>query len=96
MSHSLELELPSNFYHFLKERAESNGRSLEQEAFVILSEELQKMVAAKQRRTELLDKIKYTVNNTPEAHIMSLAGSLDEETADNMLDDIQQLRRTTL
>ena len=95
MSQSLELELPDNFYHFLKERAESNGRSLEQEAFVILSEELQKTVAAKQRRTELLDKIKDTVNKTPEAHIMSLAGSLDEETADHMLDDIKS-QRTTL
>ena len=77
MTHSIELELPDNLYSLLQARAELNNRDIEKEALVIIIEELQKTVTNKQRRTKLL----------------SLAGSLDEATADTMLDDIKRSRR---
>ena len=77
MTHSIELELPDNLYSLLQSRAELNNRDIEKEALVIITEELQKTVTNKQRRAKLL----------------SLAGSLDEVTANTMLDDIKQSRR---
>ena len=69
MTHSIEFELPDNLYSLLQARAELNNRDIEKEALVIITEELQKAVMNKQRRAKLL----------------SLAGSLDEVTANKIL-----------
>ena len=77
MTHSIELELPESLYSLLQARAELNNRDIEKEALLIITEELRKTVTNKQRSAKLL----------------SLADSLDADTADTMLDDIKQSRR---
>lgn len=50
-------ELPENIYRQLKKRAQSDHRSLSQEAIAILAEGLNTSVSPKQRRTKLLQQI---------------------------------------
>ena len=50
-------ELPENIYSLLKRRAESEHRSLAQEAIVLLAKGLDTSIAPKERRTKLLQKI---------------------------------------
>lgn len=55
-------ELPDNIYHLLQKRAQSNHRSLAQEAIVVLAKGLETSTTNKQRRQQLLAKI--TATNT--------------------------------
>ena len=50
-------ELPENIYSLLKRRAESEHRSLAQEAIVLLAKGLDTSIAPKERLTKLLQKI---------------------------------------
>ena len=52
------LELPDNIYHLLQERAKTEHRSLAQEAIILLAKGLCTTVSNKQRRDQLLSKIK--------------------------------------
>ena len=50
-------ELPENIYSLLKRRAEAEHRSIAQEAIVLLAKGLDTLIAPKERRTRLLQKI---------------------------------------
>ena len=50
-------ELPENIYSLLKRRAEAEHRSIAQEAIVLLAKGLDTLIAPKERRASLLQKI---------------------------------------
>ena len=50
-------KLPENIYFLLKQRAEAQHRSIDQEAIVILAKGLDTSIAPKERRASLLQKI---------------------------------------
>lgn len=51
-------ELPDNIYHLLQEQAKTEHRSLAQAAVIALAKGLQTTTSNKQRREQLLSKIK--------------------------------------
>lgn len=51
-------ELPDNIYYLLQEQAKIEHRSLAQEAIIALAKGLQTTTSNKQRREQLLSKIK--------------------------------------
>ena len=50
-------ELPEDIYFLLKQRTETEHRSIAQEAIVLLAKGLDTSIAPKERRTKLLQKI---------------------------------------
>ena len=50
-------ELPDNIYHLLQKKAQSEHRSLAQEAVATLARGLQTSLSPRERRTELLQHI---------------------------------------
>lgn len=62
-------ELPDNIYYRLQKRAESEHRSLAQEAVIVLAEGLNSSISPRKRREHLLQSIE---KNSPAESILKL------------------------